>query len=534
MTEPPQWRDLIFLRQFVQEIGRRAFPDWTGTEATVEEQVVLLPELAAAKPYHRRDATELLLKHTDLLARPNPQPSTDELFKHRPDFWPIAQRLAENLAKKAAPAVHRLHSVRNQIIWLSCAGELTLWICRVLGGPLKEFDPVCWNRNRPEEVFNSCSIDLDDRFGSRLNKYWIFAPYKGVDQVVARLTAPSGVTHLKAGQTEPTSAASGPVESAAESLAALPSEKADTAGTATGDAASATDTEKTPAPTPAAEAASKLGASPSGAQSDESAVQALAQEAADSSPAAKQPLNQVSDDAQALSAADRLELDARREKERANREKENDYRRGLRRKKAAFGGYPSDIHRTSDGCPPDAPHSRAEAELGDQLPAPGGASAARSLDGDRPVAEAPGGAESLADVSEVNRGGRPSDRDLLVGEAVRRLKENVPRQLAPFARQIHEWLRNQPDASKDSKGEVARVETVQDHIRDVFRVATEAEQRLKAGKAIPSTLAAFAGELRTSLEEWPDAYRSKKTGEVMSVGTIEELVRDRFNKFWSR
>jgi hypothetical protein len=60
MTEPPQWRDLIFLRQLVDKSGRRAFPDWTGTEATVEEQVVLLPELTAANSYHRRCAIKLL------------------------------------------------------------------------------------------------------------------------------------------------------------------------------------------------------------------------------------------------------------------------------------------------------------------------------------------------------------------------------------------------------------------------------------------------------------------------------------------
>jgi hypothetical protein len=144
----------------------------------------------------------------------------------------------------------------------------------------------------------------------------------------------------------------------------------------------------------------------------------------------------------------------------------------------------------------------------------------------KPVADAP----PLAVLPEVNRGGRPSDHDLLVGEAVRRLKETVPRQLAPFARQIHEWLKTQPDASRDSKGEVARVDTIQDHIRDVFRVATEAERR-KAGEAIPSTLAGFAGELRTWLEGHPSAHRSSKTGEVMSVDTIEELVRDRFNNF---
>jgi hypothetical protein len=93
MTEPPQWRDLIFLRRFVDEIGRCAFPDWTGTEAT-QQEVVLLPELAAANSYDRRYATELLLKYTDHMARPNPQPGADKLFKLCPHLWPIAQRWA--------------------------------------------------------------------------------------------------------------------------------------------------------------------------------------------------------------------------------------------------------------------------------------------------------------------------------------------------------------------------------------------------------------------------------------------------------
>jgi hypothetical protein len=121
-----------------------------------------------------------------------------------------------------------------------------------------------------------------------------------------------------------------------------------------------------------------------------------------------------------------------------------------------------------------------------------------------------------------------------VAEAVRRLKENVPRRLASFARELRKWLINCPDAYKDSKGEVASEETIQDHVRDVIRVAVEAERRLKAREAIPSTLAAFAGELRTWLEGQPNAYRSRKSSEVMSTNTIEELVRDRFNEFWER
>jgi hypothetical protein len=67
MTEPPpspdDTFDLIFLPRFEKEIARRVFPDWTGTEAMVEQQVRLLPELAAANSYDRRYATDLLFKH---------------------------------------------------------------------------------------------------------------------------------------------------------------------------------------------------------------------------------------------------------------------------------------------------------------------------------------------------------------------------------------------------------------------------------------------------------------------------------------
>jgi hypothetical protein len=150
-----------------------------------------------------------------------------------------------------------------------------------------------------------------------------------------------------------------------------------TAGAATGDAASA----------PAAEAASKSGASPPCAQSEESAVeiQALAQGAADSSPAAKQPLDRVSNDAGALNAADHQELEARREKERIDREKENAYRRDLRRKKAASVGRPSDASQMSDGCPADIQQTS-----GGQADAPSGAKATLEESspppsGDRPV-----------------------------------------------------------------------------------------------------------------------------------------------------
>ena len=51
--QPRCWPDdadvygLIFLPRFVDKIGFRVFPDWTGTEVTLSE-VDLLPELAEA------------------------------------------------------------------------------------------------------------------------------------------------------------------------------------------------------------------------------------------------------------------------------------------------------------------------------------------------------------------------------------------------------------------------------------------------------------------------------------------------------
>jgi hypothetical protein len=194
MTEP--WPDdtfdLIFLLRFEEEIGRRVFPDWTGTEVAVERHVVLLPELAWATPYQRRHATELLLKHTDLLARPNPHLGADELFTKRPSLWPIAQKLA--LPKEAAPALQRLHAVRDEIVQQSRAGKLALKIRRVGGGPWKDYDPDWWNIDRPEGRFRSGIIDPEYPFDGRPSRtgnddHWIFVPREGSDPIVARLTA---------------------------------------------------------------------------------------------------------------------------------------------------------------------------------------------------------------------------------------------------------------------------------------------------------------------------------------------------------
>jgi hypothetical protein len=81
-------------------------------------------------------------------------------------------------------------------------------------------------------------------------------------------------------------------------------------------------------------------------------------------------------------------------------------------------------------------------------------------------------AESSVAPPEPNRGGRPKD-PLIVEEARRRLsaenaKAKVPRQLAPFARGIREWLVDQPNAVRDSKGEVSSTDTIEEHTRDMF------------------------------------------------------------------
>src|SRR5215510_2686349 len=199
-TEPTWWPadsyDLIFLPRFVEKIGLRVFPDWTGAEATTERKVILLPELAAANMYHRIYADNLLRKH-----RPDLTPSPYLDFasgsgNHK--HWPIAQQLAEHEYNKAAPALRRLRSVWDEIRRQSCAGELPLKIRRVSGGPFETFQPVWWKRDDPNELFDSCIIDPEYPFSARRpswkgnNDHWIFAPREGIDQIVAALAPAQG------------------------------------------------------------------------------------------------------------------------------------------------------------------------------------------------------------------------------------------------------------------------------------------------------------------------------------------------------
>jgi hypothetical protein len=222
MTEPPPWpddtSDLIFLPRFVEEIGFRALPDWTGTEATVEQQVVLLPELAWANSDQRRYGFDLLFKHTYHITRPDLNLGAD-VFKRRPYLWPTAQRMAEKLAKKDAPALHRLRSVRNEIIRQSCAEELPLKIRPVSGGLWKDYQSVWWNIDRPDDRFRSCMIDLEYPFVGRPswkgnNNHWIFAPREGIDQIAARLASPN-VIHSPKKESASAADVPGPVQSEA-------------------------------------------------------------------------------------------------------------------------------------------------------------------------------------------------------------------------------------------------------------------------------------------------------------------------------
>jgi hypothetical protein len=281
-----------------------------------------------------------------------------------------------------------------------------------------------------------------------------------------------------------------------------------TAGTATDDAASATDTEKTPAPTAAVEAASKSGASPPGAQSDESAVQAPAQGAADSSPAAavaKQPLDQVSNDAGVLSAADRLELEQLREKERTDREKkredrekENTYRRERRRREKASVGRPLDVPPTSDGQSADA-FSGANTEL-EESP--------------QPADPAPGTSELLA-VDEPVPAVPPVSAD--VERAVEKMAPapggEVPAPMASTAWRQHQGgcrgcvLQSQPSAPTTNVPVPAQIEPVESD-------APDGSARRPIDKAVKSFVAAYikntkdGGGTPTQLGLWNEAKNS--------------------------
>jgi hypothetical protein len=92
---------------------------------------------------------------------------------------------------------------------------------------------------------------------------------------------------------------------------------------------------------------------------------------------AKQFIDQVAADAQALSAADKDELAERRAREQRDRENDNAYRRARRQR------HPTDVRRMSDGCPTDAVSTRARSSsssLESKKEGGGGDARARAID----------------------------------------------------------------------------------------------------------------------------------------------------------
>jgi hypothetical protein len=86
-----------------------------------------------------------------------------------------------------------------------------------------------------------------------------------------------------------------------------------------------------------------------------------------------------------------------------------------------------------------------------------------------PPATEPGIADPASAASAappVNRGGRPTDRDMVRGEAGWRLRhQQAPETLAAFGRELREWLRVHGRHRAVKTGEVMKAETIEDHVR---------------------------------------------------------------------
>jgi hypothetical protein len=183
---------LIFLGRLVNMAGAHFVSGWTGKEATTEEYY-LLPEYADATMRQRMYADDLLNIHRRDLMRYG-----DVAFAHgqyNPKHWLIAQQVAEREFTKSHPSLRRrLQVVRAEIIRRCRAGELSLRICHVRGGPPEEFRSEWLSRPNPQSLFYRCIIDPADPFGKRPNPdnfHWIHASCDGVDRiVVTRLPAP--------------------------------------------------------------------------------------------------------------------------------------------------------------------------------------------------------------------------------------------------------------------------------------------------------------------------------------------------------
>jgi hypothetical protein len=78
-----------------------------------------------------------------------------------------------------------------------------------------------------------------------------------------------------------------------------------------------------------------------------------------------------------------------------------------------------------------------------------------------------------------SEGGRPTDRDRVIAEATRRIRERkaLPGTLTEFADQLNKWLDWQPDARRAAKtGEVMAAATIEGHVRPIWAAYREKEQ----------------------------------------------------------
>jgi hypothetical protein len=74
-----------------------------------------------------------------------------------------------------------------------------------------------------------------------------------------------------------------------------------------------------------------------------------------------------------------------------------------------------------------------------------------------------------ASVAPPVKGGRPTDRDLVLEEAGWRLRhQQAPETLAAFARELREWLEEHGMHRAVKTGEVLQAETIEDHVRPLW------------------------------------------------------------------
>jgi hypothetical protein len=97
-----------------------------------------------------------------------------------------------------------------------------------------------------------------------------------------------------------------------------------------------------------------------------------------------------------------------------------------------------------------------------------------------PVIAGPAPAASAA--PPVNRGGRPTDRDLVLEEASWRLRHRQhPETLAAFARELRKWLGDHGEHRAVITGEVMKAKTIEDHVRPMWNAHKRAQVKNRSG-----------------------------------------------------